>query len=82
MKVLTRPVSELTGRCISLEILPMGREMSASDDQKTSGSILIVALIELEIKQLSLAFSRIRGMRERSTADARTTFGLTTISLI
>ena len=31
---------------------------------KTSGSILIVLLIELETKQFSLAFSKTRGMRQ------------------
>jgi hypothetical protein len=36
---------------------------------KIWGSILIALLIELETKQFSLAFSRIRGMRARSSAE-------------
>ena len=49
---------------------------------ETSGSILIALLIELETKQLSLAFSRMRGMRGRSPGAASTTRGRTTISVI
>ena len=49
---------------------------------KTSGSTLIVLLIELEMKQLSLAFSRIRGMRGRSLAKEMTILGFTVISVI
>src|SRR4030095_4272009 len=49
---------------------------------KTSGSILMTLLIELETKQFSLALSKIRGSRAKSLTEAITTFGLTTISVI
>jgi hypothetical protein len=39
-------------------------------------------LIELETKQFSLAFSKIRGIRPKSLAEASTTLGLSTISVI
>ena len=44
--------------------------------------IVMVLLIELETKQFSLAFSKIRGIRPKSLTEAITTLGLITIAVI
>ena len=47
----------------------MDREWFVSADETPRARFLIALLIELETKQFSLAFSKIRGMRVRSFAE-------------